>query len=377
MEAAAPPVTTGSKTMADLFGRAAEIHGEHAFARHKVGEEWRDVSYAEAWEIVREIGLGLIDLGIQRGDRVCILGNTRPEWSFADFGAASAGAVVVPIYQTNSPKECEWVAGNSEAVAVIAEDAEQVAKIVEVRDNLPEPAPHHRDGARGRRRRARSRSTTCASAAAAATPSELQARMDAVTARRPVHVHLHVRHDRAAEGLRPDARQLPLDARHVHVAGRAARRRRGRRHLPVPAAGALVRAADPAARGRPRRHDRLLRRRHAPDHPRDRAGQADLPAVGPAHLREALHARPDPAAGGGDRPDPHGRRQDPRPRGRRRGGARRSCATSSSRSRRRPSSCATCSAAGCARPSAAPRRSRARSSSSSGARACPCSRATA
>jgi long-chain acyl-CoA synthetase len=137
MEAAAPPVTTGSKTMADLFGRAAEIHGDHTFARHKVGDEWQDVSYARAWEIAREIGLGLVDLGVQAGDRVCILANTRPEWSFADFGAASAGAVVVPIYQTNSPKECEWVAANSEAVAVIAEDAAQVAKIVEVRDSLP------------------------------------------------------------------------------------------------------------------------------------------------------------------------------------------------------------------------------------------------
>src|SRR3954463_7253019 len=137
MEAAAPPVTTGSNTMADLFGRAAEIHGDHAFARHKVGDEWRDISYADAWSTIREIGLGLIDLGVEGGDRVCILGNTRPEWSLADFGAASAGAVVVPIYQTNSPKECEWVAGNSEAVAVIAEDAAQVAKIIEVRDNLP------------------------------------------------------------------------------------------------------------------------------------------------------------------------------------------------------------------------------------------------
>jgi long-chain acyl-CoA synthetase len=137
MEAAAPPVTTGSKTMADLFGRAAEIHGDNAFARRKVGDEWQDVSYAQAWETIREIGLGLIDLGVQSGDRVCILANTRPEWSFADFGATSAGAVVVPIYQTNSPAECEWVAGNSEAVAVICEDAEQVAKITAVRERLP------------------------------------------------------------------------------------------------------------------------------------------------------------------------------------------------------------------------------------------------
>jgi long-chain acyl-CoA synthetase len=137
MEAAAPPVTTGSKTMADLFGRAAEIHGEHTFARHKVGDEWHDVGYAQAWDTIREIGLGLIDLGVQSGDRVCILANTRPEWSYCDFGAASAGAVVVPIYQTNSPKECEWVAANSEAIAVIAEDATQAAKIIEVRESLP------------------------------------------------------------------------------------------------------------------------------------------------------------------------------------------------------------------------------------------------
>ena len=71
------------------------------------------------------------------GERVCILSNTRPEWTYADFAISATGAVVVPIYPTNSPEECEWVVGNSEAVAVICEDAEQVAKIVAVRDRLP------------------------------------------------------------------------------------------------------------------------------------------------------------------------------------------------------------------------------------------------
>jgi len=60
---------------------------------------------------VRELALGLIALGVEPGDRVCILANTRPEWSYADFAATSVGAVVVPIYQTNSPEECAWVAG--------------------------------------------------------------------------------------------------------------------------------------------------------------------------------------------------------------------------------------------------------------------------
>jgi long-chain acyl-CoA synthetase len=129
--------STGSKTIADLVGRAAEQYGDRVAARHKVDGAWRDVTYAQVGEAVREIGLGLIDLGIQPGERVCILAKTRVEWSYCDFAISSAGAVVVPIYPTNSPEECEWVAGNSEAAAIVCEDAEQVAKIVAVRHRLP------------------------------------------------------------------------------------------------------------------------------------------------------------------------------------------------------------------------------------------------
>jgi long-chain acyl-CoA synthetase len=129
--------STGSKTIADLMARAAEQFAGRVALRHKVDGAWRDVTYAEVGEIVREIGLGLIDLGIAPGERVSLLCNTRPEWTYCDFALTSAGAVVVPIYPTNSPEECEWVAGNSESVAVVCEDASQVAKIVAVRDNLP------------------------------------------------------------------------------------------------------------------------------------------------------------------------------------------------------------------------------------------------
>jgi long-chain acyl-CoA synthetase len=136
--ATVPVQTTGSKSIADLIGRAAEQYGDRVAARHKVDGDWRDVTFAEAAEIAREIGLGLIDLGIEPGERVCLLSTTRIEWTYCDFAISSAGGVVVPIYATNSPEECEWVAGNSEAVAVVCEDAEQVAKIVAVRDRLPD-----------------------------------------------------------------------------------------------------------------------------------------------------------------------------------------------------------------------------------------------
>src|SRR5206468_7654461 len=94
-------------------------------------------TYAQLAETVQEIGLGLIDLGIKPGERVSILANTRPEWSYADLAATSAGAVVVPIYQTNSPEECHWVLSDSEACAVVCENEEQLAKIEAIRDRLP------------------------------------------------------------------------------------------------------------------------------------------------------------------------------------------------------------------------------------------------
>jgi long-chain acyl-CoA synthetase len=129
--------STGSKTIADLMALAAERHGAREAQRFKRDGEWHSVSYDELGRAVSEIARGLIDLGIQPGERVSLLCETRPEWTSADFAISSAGAVVVPIYPTNSPSECEWVAGNSESVAVICEDAAQLAKITEVRGNLP------------------------------------------------------------------------------------------------------------------------------------------------------------------------------------------------------------------------------------------------
>jgi long-chain acyl-CoA synthetase len=128
---------TGSRTMADLMSAAAERYRDRVMVRYKAEGEWRDLSYREVGEIVSEIGRGLLYLGIKPGDRVALLCRTRPEWTFVDFAISSAGAIVVPIYPTNSPEECAWVAGNSEARAIVCEDAEQVAKILAVRDQLP------------------------------------------------------------------------------------------------------------------------------------------------------------------------------------------------------------------------------------------------
>src|SRR6202007_2308480 len=95
-------------------------------------------TYAAPRKAIDEIALGLIDLGVEPGERVCLLANTRIEWTLASFAISAAGAVVVPVYPPNSPKECQWVAGNSGAKAAICEDAGQLAKFEEVRKELPD-----------------------------------------------------------------------------------------------------------------------------------------------------------------------------------------------------------------------------------------------
>jgi len=127
-----------TRTLADLVPNAVAKFSEKPAVRYKRDGEWLDASYAQLGEIVQEIALGLIELGVQAGERVCILANTRPEWSYADLAATAIGAVVVPIYQTNSPEECQWVIADSGACAIVCEDDSQLAKVAAVREHLPE-----------------------------------------------------------------------------------------------------------------------------------------------------------------------------------------------------------------------------------------------
>jgi long-chain acyl-CoA synthetase len=129
---------TGSNTLADLLPLSAERYGTGRAVMYKDDSgDWVARTFDEVLETVRRLALGLMELGIEKGDKVAILANTRPEWTYADFAALSAGAIVVPIYQTNSPDECQYVLENSDAVAVIVEDAEQLEKIRAIRDRVP------------------------------------------------------------------------------------------------------------------------------------------------------------------------------------------------------------------------------------------------
>jgi long-chain acyl-CoA synthetase len=129
---ASEPVEARRRTVARAAATAGERFGDRVALRHREGGEWRERTFAEVGELVDELALGFVALGLEPGDRACILANTRPEWTFTSAAISRAGGVVVPIYSTDSSEECEWVAGNSEARMIVCEDASQADKIARV-----------------------------------------------------------------------------------------------------------------------------------------------------------------------------------------------------------------------------------------------------
>ncbi|MGP4025257.1 AMP-dependent synthetase/ligase [Actinomadura sp. 3N407] len=118
------------------FSRAAEDPGT-IVARRKNGDAWSAVTAAEFAAEVAAVAKGLIAAGIESGDRVCLLSRTRYEWTVLDYAIWTAGAVSVPIYETSSPEQIEWIVGDSAAKAVFAETDEHTASVEEVRERLP------------------------------------------------------------------------------------------------------------------------------------------------------------------------------------------------------------------------------------------------
>ena len=114
---------------------AAERYDAVALQFARDGREI-EISYRELGRLSVEIAQGLIALGIEAGDRVSVLGLTSADWTIADCGALTAGAVVTPIYHTNSSEECADVLGHSGARLLFC-DANQAAKIAQIRAQCP------------------------------------------------------------------------------------------------------------------------------------------------------------------------------------------------------------------------------------------------
>jgi long-chain acyl-CoA synthetase len=130
-------VSVNANTLGAMVLAATERYTGVAI-RFPRGGAWHAWTFGELGASVRELARGLAALGLQPGDRVALLGETRPEWTLADCALLAAGLVVVPVYHTNSPEECAHVIGHSGSRAVLCENAAQLAKVDEVREQFPE-----------------------------------------------------------------------------------------------------------------------------------------------------------------------------------------------------------------------------------------------
>ncbi len=125
---------TGNLTDA-VVRNATEAADEAVFAR-RAGSGWQDVTAAEFLAEVSAVAKGLIAAGIEAGDRVALISKTRYEWTLFDYAIWFAGAVSVPVYETSSTAQVEWILRDSAARAVVAEGPEHLARITEVRTGL-------------------------------------------------------------------------------------------------------------------------------------------------------------------------------------------------------------------------------------------------
>jgi long-chain acyl-CoA synthetase len=111
---------------------------DHVAFSRRTPSGWQDVTAAEFAREVREVAAGLIASGVGLGDRVGLMSKTRYEWSLLDFAIWAAGAVTVPIYETSSAEQVEWILSDSGAVAAVVESDKHAATLAEVRDRLPD-----------------------------------------------------------------------------------------------------------------------------------------------------------------------------------------------------------------------------------------------
>src|SRR5947199_270855 len=97
------------KNLAQVFQVTVERQRHRPCFRFRENERWRTLSWNEAFDKVLALALGLVALGVRRGDRVAILSGTCVEWTLCDLAILSLGAITVPIYASNTPEQITFV----------------------------------------------------------------------------------------------------------------------------------------------------------------------------------------------------------------------------------------------------------------------------
>ncbi len=131
------PVTPSCKTLPELFlGRVDR--SPHAMAyKRKLDGKWVESTWRDFYEAAASLACWLMDAGLRPGDKITIVGSTRPEWCIADIGGLLAGAVTVGAYPTLTSEQLAYIVEHSDSRFVIVEDEEQLAKLIEHKAQLP------------------------------------------------------------------------------------------------------------------------------------------------------------------------------------------------------------------------------------------------
>lgn len=118
----------------------ARVHkfGDRAVMKHKVGEEWREVSWRRLGDSYSAVARGLLQLGLGRGDSIAILSENRPEWAFADLGTFAMDGIVVPLYWTLTPVQIRYILEDCQAKAVFVSNVMYLERVLSIRNELPE-----------------------------------------------------------------------------------------------------------------------------------------------------------------------------------------------------------------------------------------------
>ena len=135
------PATTEvgpDEALIDMLATNVAEYGDQVGLRVRRDGEWRDVTWKEFGEQVAGVAKGLIASGVAAGDRVALQAKTRYEWTVFDYAIWTAGATVVPIYETSSPDQVAWILSDSGATAVVVESDAHASAVESVRDQAPD-----------------------------------------------------------------------------------------------------------------------------------------------------------------------------------------------------------------------------------------------
>ena len=124
-------------TLPKLLQRNAEESANAPGIREKTRGVWQTFTWSGYRDVMRDFALGLASLGFKRGDKLSVVGDNRPQLYAAQLSAQALGGMAVPVYQDSIAAELVYVLNHAEVSIIVAEDQEQVDKVLSLKDRLP------------------------------------------------------------------------------------------------------------------------------------------------------------------------------------------------------------------------------------------------